>query len=31
MIDVELLRDKGIAVITPEGRLEASDFGAGRA
>ncbi len=26
MIDVELLRDKGIAVITPEGRLEASDF-----
>src|SRR6478609_6492088 len=26
MLDVELLRDKGIAVITPEGKLEASDF-----
>ena len=26
MLDVELLRDKGIAVLTPEGKLEASDF-----
>lgn len=26
MLDVELLSDKGIAILTPRGRLEASDF-----
>jgi len=26
MIRVELLRDKGIVIVMPEGRLEASDF-----
>ena len=26
MLDVQLLHDQGVAVITPEGKLEASDF-----
>ena len=26
MIRVELLKDKGIVIVTPEGKLEASDF-----
>jgi hypothetical protein len=26
MLDVQLLRDKGIVILTPEGRLQASDF-----
>ncbi|HYC13829.1 MAG TPA: STAS/SEC14 domain-containing protein [Stellaceae bacterium] len=26
MITVELLKEKGIAIVTPEGKLEASDF-----
>ena len=26
MLEVELLEDRGIAVITPQGKLEASDF-----